>query len=309
MSFFKKLSWRLKKIISSIPYGVAALCFEPRLHPWRFMFDYVVLPAEDRYKKSRAYIQKYFSLVPLDNGRSQLSFGEVVLLIDDVFLSYENNLVSLLTLYFDLIYPGKVKFPIPLILDEGPYERRGVSLNPGDVVLDVGANLGFFSFYAAKKIGEKGKVYAFEPIPDVLQVLQNSIPYNGSAKTSIVPCPYAIGEKNAEVMFNFSPTNFGGASVYAKAGSSSRDIAVQQVTIDSFANERNLQKVDFIKMDIEGMERNALRGATEILKKYKPRLAICTYHRPDDPVEIRKIISEARPDYQFYQASHKLFAW
>jgi hypothetical protein len=84
---------------------------------------------------------------------------------------------------------------------------------------------------------------------------------------------------------------------------------VQQVTIDSFANERNLQKVDFIKMDIEGMERNALRGATEILKKYKPRLAICTYHRPDDPVEIRKIISEARPDYQFYQASHKLFAW
>ena len=57
---------------------------------------------------------------------------------------------------------------------------------------------------------------------------------------------------------------------------------VNVTTIDEFVKSNNIEKVDFIKADIEGAERDMLRGATEVLKKFAPKLAICIYHLPDD---------------------------
>ncbi|MDR2691539.1 MAG: FkbM family methyltransferase, partial [Dysgonamonadaceae bacterium] len=79
-------------------------------------------------------------------------------------------------------------------------------------------------------------------------------------------------------------------------------------TLDRFAEERKLTRVDFIKADIEGAERDMLRGAANVLKTFAPKLAICTYHLGDDPAVLEKIIKETNPDYTVVHLRHKLFA-
>jgi hypothetical protein len=79
-------------------------------------------------------------------------------------------------------------------------------------------------------------------------------------------------------------------------------------TLDKFVEENKLGRVDFIKADIEGAERDMLRGATNVLRTFAPKLAICTYHLADDPEVLESIIKEANPDYTVVHLRHKLFA-
>jgi len=83
---------------------------------------------------------------------------------------------------------------------------------------------------------------------------------------------------------------------------------IEVTTIDEFVNEYNINRVDFIKADIEGYERYMLAGAKETLKRFAPKLAICTYHLQDDPDVLSKIILEANPNYIIVQKRKKLYA-
>ena len=69
-------------------------------------------------------------------------------------------------------------------------------------------------------------------------------------------------------------------------------------TIDKLVVELKLDRVDFIKMDIEGAEQRALQGAHETLAKYHPRMALCTYHLPSDPEKIPALVHAAWPNYR-----------
>lgn len=80
--------------------------------------------------------------------------------------------------------------------------------------------------------------------------------------------------------------------------------SVPAVTIDDVVEEQHLGRVDFIKMDIEGGEVDALRGAEETLKRFTPRLAISVYHRPPDLPDIVTLVRQACPIYRLY-LSHK----
>jgi FkbM family methyltransferase len=74
-------------------------------------------------------------------------------------------------------------------------------------------------------------------------------------------------------------------------------ISVPVTTIDHIVKDLGLPRVDVIKLDIEGAEPNALRGARETLARFKPALAIGTYHNAGDLADIRQIVHTARPDY------------
>lgn len=71
---------------------------------------------------------------------------------------------------------------------------------------------------------------------------------------------------------------------------------VKGISIDSFLKNEN---ITFIKMDIEGSELNALKGAEETIRKNKPKLAVCIYHRPEDITDIQDYLMELVPEYQF----------
>ncbi|OAV67388.1 methyltransferase, FkbM family [Bacteroidales bacterium Barb6XT] len=106
---------------------------------------------------------------------------------------------------------------------------------------------------------------------------------------------------------SINENNSGANSIISKgADCKSEKIAI--TTLDKFVKENNIEKVDFIKADIEGAERDMLRGATNVLKTFAPKLAICTYHLLDDPEVLEKIILEANPDYKVVHLRHKLFA-
>jgi hypothetical protein len=79
-------------------------------------------------------------------------------------------------------------------------------------------------------------------------------------------------------------------------------------TLDKFVEENKLERVDFIKADIEGAERDMLKGATNVLKTFAPKLAICTYHLPDDPEVLERIIRETNSAYTVVHLRHKLYA-
>lgn len=81
------------------------------------------------------------------------------------------------------------------------------------------------------------------------------------------------------------------------------------VTVDKFVQDNGLQRVDFIKADIEGAERNMLMGAQKTLREYAPKLAICTYHLPDDKEVLTELILQANPDYVIEYQWEKLYAY
>lgn len=187
------------------------------------------------------------------------------------------------------------------LIPEGSYfiksQELDLTIHPGDVVIDCGAWLGDFSalasFYGAK-------VHAFEPIPENFLLLENTAKLNGN----ILPYPFGLGNTKSN-NFSFDSTSSGAGSILLDSDFGN----IRITTLDDFVKENQIEKIDFIKADIEGMERNMLMGATWVLKNLEPKLSICTYHLADDPVVLTNIIKEANPKYRIIQRRKKLFAW
>jgi FkbM family methyltransferase len=187
---------------------------------------------------------------------------------------------------------------------EGPYEKGRVVIKRGDYVIDAGANIGFFAFLASEKVGLEGKVFTFEPASKTHELLENNIKLNG--KKNIIIVKNALGDSKGELEFTLSDSSGENSGFFQ--GSYNKEI-VKQITLDSFIKENNIKKIDFIKADIEGMERNLLMGAKETIRKFKPKISICIYHRPSDPEVIESIIKDFVPDYKIFKTDTKLFTW
>jgi len=192
---------------------------------------------------------------------------------------------------------------------DGPYEMREVVLSSGDYVIDAGANIGLFSIFASQKVGRKGRVYAFEPIKKAQELLFKNINSNDTKNVQIAP--YALGDKNRELEFIIFD-RLGASSGYYK---SRKDILprgkekVSQITLDDFVIHKQIKRIDFIKADIEGMERNLLQGAEKIIKLFKPKISVCIYHRPDDPMVVENMLKSFVPEYKILKTDSKLYAW
>ncbi|MGJ4850099.1 FkbM family methyltransferase [Bacillota bacterium Meth-B3] len=188
-------------------------------------------------------------------------------------------------------------------LTEGTYEYDNVVLTEGDIVLDCGANIGLFSCCAASR---GCTAYAFEPMVGNLTTIlkQHARLYDPLIK----PVPYALADRIGQMEINVAPSPDVSASLVSADHAESTEM-VKVTTIDRFVEESGLNRVDFIKADIEGAERLMLAGAKETLKRFSPKLAICTYHLPDDLQVLEEIIREANPKYHVVHKWEKLFAW
>lgn len=193
-----------------------------------------------------------------------------------------------------------------MLRTEGPYCYQDVDINKGEVVLDMGANIGLFSA-AAAAVG--CKVYAFEPIHFVAEYLRKTARlYQGQIEVTEA----AVCDCDGQVEFREVPEDYhdiGGSSILVDCRPSVyKRVQVNAVTVDGFVQQNGLQRVDFIKADIEGAERNMLMGAQRTLREYAPKLAICTYHLPDDKEVLTDLILKANPNYIIEYQWEKLYA-
>jgi FkbM family methyltransferase len=139
-------------------------------------------------------------------------------------------------------------------------------------------------------------------VPFLRDCLRESIKVNRSENVSILPV--ALGEDNRMVTFMMDTENPGSSSIQSKGR-----ILILQTTIDQLVTEGKIARLDFIKMDIEGSERFALRGAKETISRFHPRLAICAYHLPDDFEVLSGIIREIEPRYRLTFGKRKIYGY
>jgi FkbM family methyltransferase len=150
-----------------------------------------------------------------------------------------------------------------------------LNLKPGSVFYDVGANVGFFSLLAARLSGSEGRVISFEPIDENLSKLGENVRRNQFSNVRIIPI--ALGAANGERTFQLSesPTwgKFKGVAQEVP-NKYVRDIAVQVRRLDDLVSAESLPPPDFIKVDVEGAEREVIDGARDTLLRYGPILMI-----------------------------------
>ena len=162
--------------------------------------------------------------------------------------------------------------------DEG--EKKVLSrllsfLEEGDVVYDVGANVGVYSVILAKKIGVSGKVFAFEPEKESLAKLNENARLNGLE--NIVLVDKALGDSAASGNLYISQTtgNFSLANIYDKEAKSE---PVEIVRGDDFVQQKNMPIPKAVKIDVEGYEYLVLKGLKETLARKECKIICCEIH-------------------------------
>jgi len=167
---------------------------------------------------------------------------------------------------------------VPLVnLSFGSYEseeRRCVAglIESDDVVFDIGANYGWYSLNIAKK-HPNARIYAFEPIPYSFGVLSRNIELNDFKNIRVFNI--GIGKENTVSEFNFNKDASGATSmVNLLDRENAEKIKCAVRTVDSFVEENNVDRVDFIKCDIEGAELFALQGGKGVLERHRPKLFV-----------------------------------
>lgn len=195
--------------------------------------------------------------------------------------------------------PKGSEFVLPFNLAEQKrdiYTHGDIRVREGDIVLDCGANVGVFT-RKALRAGAK-TVVAIEPAPENIEVLKRNFPEEIAAGRVIV-YPKGVWDKDDMLVLHVHPHNSAADSfVIEQKGSHESDQKLPLTTIDKLAGELNLERVNFIKMDIEGAEVRALNGARATIAKHHPRMALSSYHAGDHPVEIPKAVLAAWDGYR-----------
>jgi FkbM family methyltransferase len=307
------LLWRIKDAIKwrrkYIGFGFRVLTSAPGdVSFWeRFRFFVaklrVLLPIPNRYMERRAEMFALGLRFVSENEKEEIYERKGLFYAVPKGRNFRSELFSL----------------IPRINLMSQYQEPPVVVEEEDIVIDCGANTGVASLLFAMRAGKSGKVIAIEPEDNNYKALQKTAKLNEGEIAPIIPLKVAVYKENRELELILSNLNPGSHTI-SPYGEERRTRAklredkeiVKAVKIDTLVEELGLERVDFIKMDIEGAEIDALLGAEETISQFKPKLAICTYHRPTDPIEIRKILSKYNPNYKFKEIERGekvLFAW
>jgi len=137
-------------------------------------------------------------------------------------------------------------------------------IREGDVFLDIGANCGALTLVAASAIG-KGKIYAFEPGQTVRDRLQANIDLNPQLKNIVLVLPLGLGLTTGKLLYHEDPNYKGNGGLFGSQG-----IPVDVVSLDEWVALEKIDKLDAIKIDVEGMEYEVLVGGKSTLEKYHP---------------------------------------
>lgn len=188
---------------------------------------------------------------------------------------------------------------------------------PGDVVIDGGGYLGETALWFAHVVGETGRVMTFELEQGALAVLRENLTANPDLAPRIQINEHALWEEPGHQLPIL--VSGPGTALITEPGAQESQPAEQLVTttsVDALVAAGELERVDFIKLDVEGAEPQALMGAEQTLRRFRPRLALAAYHRFDDMWALMRQLDELELGYRFAMAHftphHEetvLYAW
>ena len=176
------------------------------------------------------------------------------------------------------------------------YEHGKVTLAPDDVIIDAGAFIGDTAVFFHHKLGGRCQIHSFELLDENLALLLHNLERNGVRDDQIVLNKLALTDRSGDEIVIAGGASQGATSIFGQGGRGDR---VQTITLDDYVLRLGLSRVDFIKMDIEGAEVQALNGARQTIQHFKPRLAICLYHKWDDAFTIPQALAATGVDYEF----------
>lgn len=172
-----------------------------------------------------------------------------------------------------------------------------IQVEANDIVIDGGGCYGDTALYFAHKASPGGKVFSFEFLPENLEKWHKNVKMNPVLESRIQLVPHALWEQSGEELF------ISGHGPGTQVSSLTNDPLAKKVitrSIDDLAEEEKLNAVNFIKMDIEGAEQSALKGAEKTIRRFKPKLAITVYHSLNDFWEIPMWLDQLGLGYKFY---------
>lgn len=172
----------------------------------------------------------------------------------------------------------------------GTYERKKQdvfvdAIAAGATVFDVGANVGFYTVLAARRVGEEGTVHCFEPFPENLQTLRRHIDLNHCQNVTV----HEVAVSDTSGMCRFAAGDCPETGKLDEEG----DVEVQVIRIDEETSSGRLPCPDVIKIDVEGAEGNVLLGAKDTLLSHKPILLVAI-HGSSVLREVQAILEECR---------------
>ena len=177
--------------------------------------------------------------------------------------------------------------------DEIAFVRRW--LQPGMRAIDVGANYGVYTMAMAKAVGAAGRIWAFEPSPRTAEYLQRSIDLNRCVQTSLMR--QAISDRCGNVQFAIGAASE--LNAIATAHNAGEIINVPATTLDQAAIEQGWNGIDFIKLDVEGHERQAIYGAAHLLDRESPLIMFEV--KAGDRMDLSVLEPMAAKGYEFYR--------
>lgn len=146
-------------------------------------------------------------------------------------------------------------------------------LKDGDVVLDVGAHVGFYSMLMSTLVGDKGEVHSFEPTPWTFNILKHNTEKLGNVSLN----NNAVSNKKENISFKDYGPGYGAYNTAHKSGSvlnkKANVVHVETISLDDYCKEKNIKPI-FIKLDAEGYEYSILNGMNYLLKEVRPLITL-----------------------------------
>ncbi len=238
----------------------------------------------------------YAAFLAIQNRECYRSNVEKILSLADQLADDRSRqvLLGLITYAFSLDYEI-----LKNICDQDQYffDSR-FFIRPGDTVIDGGAFIGDTVAEIILRFGRSFQaIHCFEPNVENYNRLVKYIKVQGLESCAI---PHSFGLSDKRISLGFQGN---GAGFHMGAETGEHTEQVNLISLDELFQE---QRVDFIKLDVEGAELLALRGGEEVIKRDCPRLAICAYHSPEHIWEIPLLIKSVVPEYNIFMRHHAL---
>ena len=241
---------------------------------------------------------KFPSAIPKLFGEREKTLEHIDMKIRSEFERNPQSLVKRRGVYIYL--NSKDRWISSYIQVVGAYDMEGTLLlesllKEGDVVFDVGANIGWYTLVSSKMVKRIGRIYAFEPEPINFSLLSKSVACNAFQNVELFNC--CIADYDGEVKLFLNEDNPGDHSTAWNAGVKS--IKVPCAKLDTIVMKYGLDHIDLLKIDIEGAEPKALSGATGLLDKGKIERMLVEYS-PEVWRDYQGILARLFHDYEVF---------